>query len=138
MEQGRLDRKKLGNIVFSDEKSLLDLNKITHDAVKAEVLRRLECRPSLAAIDAIGLFEGGLAPLCDVTVAVTAPRKVRIARLMARDGISEDYAKKRIDAQHTDRWFRARCDYVLDNDADLDAFRTKCIAFLRQIGIMEP
>lgn len=135
---GVLDRKMLGNLVFSDKKALRDLNQITHSAVKAEVLRRLEEQPPLAAIDAIGLFEGGLAPLCDVTVAVTAPRKVRIARLMARDGISEDYAKKRIDAQHTDRWFRARCDYVLDNDADLDAFRTKCIAFLRQIGIMEP
>ena len=135
---GVLDRKMLGNLVFSDKKALHDLNQITHSAVKAEVLRRLEEQPPLAAIDAIGLFEGGLAPLCDVTVAVTAPRKVRIARLMARDGISEDYAKKRIDAQHTDRWFRTGCDYVLDNDADLDAFRTKCIAFLRQIGIMEP
>ena len=135
---GVLDRKMLGNLVFSDKKALRDLNQITHSAVKAEVLRRLEEQSPLAAIDAIGLFEGGLAPLCDVTAAVTAPRKVRIARLMARDGISEDYAKKRIDAQHTDRWFRTRCDYVLDNDADLDAFRTKCIAFLRQIGIMEP
>ena len=138
VQAGELDRKKLGNLVFSDKNALLDLNKITHRAVKAEVLRRLEDKPKLAAIDAIGLFEGGLAPLCDVTVAITAPRKVRIARLMARDGISEDYAKKRIAAQHSDRWFRARCDYVLDNDADLEAFRTKCIAFLRQIGIMEP
>ena len=138
VQAGELDRKKLGNLVFSDKKALHDLNQITHSAVKVEVLRLLGEKPPLAAIDAIGLFEGGLAPLCDVTVAITAPRKVRIARLMARDGISEDYAKKRIDAQHTDRWFRTRCDYVLDNDADLESFRTKCIAFLRQIGIMEP
>ena len=138
VQAGELDRKKLGNLVFSDKKALLDLNRITHSAVRAEVLRRLEGKPTLAAIDAIGLFEGGLAPLCDVTAAVTAPRKDRIARLMARDGISEDCAKKRIAAQHTDRWFRARCDYVLVNDTDLETFRTKCIAFLRQIGIMEP
>ena len=138
VQAGELDRKGLGSIVFADKKALQYLNRITHSAVKAEVLRQLETKPALAAIDAIGLFEGGLAPLCDVTVAVTAPKEARIARLMARDGISGDYAKKRIAAQHTERWFRARCDYALDNDADLESFRTKCIAFLRQIGIIEP
>jgi dephospho-CoA kinase len=56
---------------------------------------------------------------------------------MARDGISEEYAKKRIAAQHTEDWFRERCDHVLVNDGDLDAFATKCLAFLRQVAIME-
>ena len=78
VEEGKLNRKKLGGIVFADEQALLDLNAITHSAVKREVLRRLEAKPRLAAIDAIGLFEGGLAELCDVTVAVTAPKEMRI------------------------------------------------------------
>ena len=134
---GMLDRKKLGAIVFADEKALLDLNAITHAAVKREVLRRLETAPALAAIDAIGLFEGGLAQLCDVTVAVTAPEKERIVRLMAREGISEEYAKKRIAAQHSDAWFREKCDHVLKNDGKLDAFATKCLAFLQEMGIMK-
>ena len=134
---GILDRKKLGAIVFADEKALLDLNAITHAAVKREVLRRLETAPALAAIDAIGLFEGGLAQLCDVTVAVTAPEKERIVRLMAREGISEEYAKKRIAAQHSDAWFREKCDHVLKNDGKLDAFATKCLAFLQEMGIMK-
>ena len=136
VENGELQRKKLGSLVFSDENSLLDLNKITHGAVKAEVLRRLESKPALAAIDAIGLFEGGLAELCDVTVAVTAPLEDRVKRLMARDGISEEYAKNRIAAQHTQDWFRERCDYELINDGELDAFATKCLAFLDKLGIM--
>ena len=137
VENGMLDRKKLGGIVFADEKALLDLNAITHAAVKREVLRRLESAPQLAAIDAIGLFEGGLAELCDVTVAVTAPEDVRIARLMAREGISAEYAKKRIAAQHKDDWFREKCDRVLENNGELDAFATKCLAFLRDICIMD-
>ena len=99
VENGVLQRKKLGNLVFSDENALNDLNRITHGAVKAEVVRRLAEKPKLAAIDAIALFEGGLAELCDVTVAVTAPEEARIQRLMARDGISEDYARSRITAQ---------------------------------------
>ena len=136
VEKGTLDRKKLGAIVFADENALLDLNAITHGAVKKEVLRELESNPKLAAIDAIGLFEGGLAELCDVTVAIIAPEKDRIARLMTRDGISEEYAKSRIAAQHTDDWFRAACDHVLENNGKLDAFATKCIAFLHTLGIM--
>lgn len=137
VESGALNRKKLGTIVFADENALLDLNRITHAAVKTEVLRRLEDAPALAAIDAIGLFEGNLAPLCDVTVAVTAPEEARVKRLMLRDGISEDYARSRIRAQHREDWFRERCDYVLSNNGTLDAFATNCLAFLDTIGIMK-
>ena len=136
MEDGILNRKKLGTIVFSDPAALADLNEITHSAVKAEVLRLLAGKPALAAIDAIGLFEGGLAELCDVTVAVTAPEEARIRRLMARDSIPESYARARIAAQKKEDWFRQRCDYVLENDGELDAFATKCVAFLRNMGIM--
>ena len=92
VEDGVLLRKKLGNLVFSHKNALLDLNRIPHAAVKREVLHRLSEKPALAAIDAIALFEGGLAGLCDVTVAVTAPVEDRVRRLMRRDGIPEDYA----------------------------------------------
>ena len=137
VRDGILDRKKLGNIVFSDKKALRDLDQITHSAVKAEVLRRLESAPALAAIDAIALFESGLAELCDVTVAVTAPEEVRVRRLMERDGITEEYARSRIRAQHDPAWFREKCGYVLENDGGLAAFQGKCLAFFRELGIME-
>ena len=137
VENGVLQRKKLGNLVFSDEKALNDLNKITHSAVKAEVLRRLAHKPKLAAIDAIGLFEGGLAELCDVTVAVTAPEEDRIRRLMIRDGIDRDYAKRRIAAQKSAEWFRERCDFCLENNGTQADFQETCLAFLRKLGIMK-
>ena len=137
VENGSLNRKKLGAIVFAESAALLDLNRITHAAVKREVLRRLEAKPALAAIDAIGLFEGGLAELCDITVAVTAPLEIRIQRLMQRDGITEEYARSRVAAQHEEGWFRDRCTYVLENDGTLDAFATKCLAFLDTMGIMK-
>lgn len=138
VQNGHLDRKKLGAIVFTDKYALLQLNAITHSAVKKEVLRQLEPKPGLAAIDAIGLFEGGLAELCDITVAVAAPMEQRIARLMARDGISEEYARSRIAAQHDDSWFRQNCDVTLDNSGDLSEYRKDCLAFLREQGIMNP
>ena len=137
VENGALQRKKLGNLVFSDEKALEDLNAITHGAVKAEVLRRLSEKPRLAAIDAIALFEGGLATLCDITVAVTAPEEARIQRLMVRDGIGRDYAKRRIAAQKSAEWFRERCDYCLENNGTQADFQKTSLAFLRKLGIME-
>lgn len=130
-------RKKLGAIVFADEKALLDLNAITHSAVKREVMRRLENHNGLAAIDAIALFEGGLAELCDVTVAVTAPTEMRVIRLMNRDHISESYARARIAAQHDEAWFRQRCDLILENNSDREAFSELCIAFLKKMNIID-
>ena len=137
VEEGVLQRKKLGTIVFGDPAALADLNKITHGAVKKEVLRLLEEKPALTAIDAIGLFESGLNELCKLTVAVTAPTEARVQWLMVRDGISEAYALARINAQPSAAEFAARCDHVLENNGTKADFQQKCLAFLTQIGIMK-
>ena len=134
---GKLDRKKLGSIVFADKNALLDLNKITHSAVKQEVLKQLTPEPELAAIDAIGLFEGGLAELCRMTIAITAPESDRVSRLRARDGISEDYARARIGAQRLQEEFISLCDHSLHNDGSQALFQEKCLEFLGELGIMK-
>lgn len=134
---GSFDRKKLGSIVFADAQALEDLNTITHSAIRQEVERRLEDAPPLAAIDAIGLFESGLNRLCDLTVAVTAPEEIRVQRLVQRDGISPEYARSRIAAQHSPQWFSSRCDAVLENDGTAEEFRKKSIAFLDSHGIIK-
>ena len=137
VENKELNRKKLASIVFSDEAALLDLNAITHKAVKKEVLRLLETAPKLVAIDAIGLFEGALSELCNTTLAITAPEEVRISRLMARDGITAEQAAARIHAQKKQDWFVEKCDYHLHNDGTMEAFRCKCIALYEKLGIIE-
>ena len=91
---GDLRRKELGAVVFGDQAALADLNAITHRHIVAE-LRRLiaraegEGRPAIA-LDAIALLESGAGELCHVTIAVTAPEEVRVGRVMAREGVSED------------------------------------------------
>lgn len=137
VKDGQLQRKQLGAIVFSDSQALKDLNRITHSAVKEEVIRLLTPSPDLAAIDAIGLFESGLDKLCKLTVAVTAPTDARIARLMKRDNIDRDYALARIRAQLSCEEFSQLCDYTLSNDSTREAFREKCLAFLAELGIMK-
>ena len=137
VDDSGLDRKKLGAIVFSDKAALQDLNRITHSFVHQAILARLAPKPALAAIDAIGLFEGGLAALCDVTVAVTADEETRIARLMAREGISREYALLRIRSQKDPAEFAAMCDHILENNGTKEEFHHKCLAFFRNLGIMK-
>ena len=134
---GQLQRKKLGEIVFSDETALLDLNNITHSAIHDEVLHQLKSAPAHTAIDAVALFESGMDRLCDITVSVLAPADVRLQRLMARDGISAAYAQKRIDAQPPEDWFRSKTTYTLENSGTEADFHSKCLAFLREVGIMD-
>ncbi len=137
VENDQLNRKKLGSIVFNDPDALQDLNRITHSAVKKEVLRQLPPWPALVAIDAIGLFEGGLAALCDTTVAITAPDDQRIARLMEREGISREYAESRIRAQKSNADFSHICSHTLENNTTVDAFRAKCLAFFMDLAIIK-
>lgn len=117
---GTLDRKALGRIVFADENALADLNAITHRYVKEEVewllAQHKASGGSLAAIDAISLFESGLDKLCDFTVAINAPTEARARRIMARENIDYDYAMLRINAQHDNAYFSEKCTYTLTND----------------------
>ena len=137
-KDGAIDRKKLGAIVFGDAEKLELLNRVAQRAVvekTRELLAEYERqgRP-LAAIDAIALLESDLKPLCGATIAVLAPPEVRVRRIMAREGISEDYAWARVRAQKPDAYFQQGCGYVLVNDcADAQAFGARAQALLQQI-----
>ena len=135
VEEGQLQRKKLGAIVFADSRALAALNAITHTAIRRELEVRL-AQGGNVAIDAVALFESGLAEVCDGTVAVVAPVEERVRRLMAREGITESYARSRIAAQPSEDWYRQRCDHVLENSGDLQGFQQDCLAFFAQKGIM--
>ena len=70
-------------------------------------------------------------------MAVTAPEEIRVKRLIARDNIPEEYARNRIAAQPKEDDFAAKCDFTLRNDGTKEAFREKCLAFLREQGIIK-
>lgn len=126
---GKLDRKKLGAIVFADAQKLQQLNAITHPYIRQaarDAFAAYSKRGCLLCIyDAPVLFEGQMETLCDKTCAVLAARNTRIPRIVARDAITEEYAALRIDAQKDDAFYRERCDYVVQNDADLDTLYTQ-------------
>ena len=152
-----LDRKALGARVFADPEGLEKLTGITQPIVAKRVMEEIRSleRPSsvtsvctgdtfhpggrlLAVIDAIGLFESGLGEQCSLTVAVVADPEVRVKRLMARDQVSEDYARARIAAQRPASWYAGQADLVLENNGTEVEFAEQCREiFLRKLFIEE-
>ena len=130
---GSLDRQKLGTLVFSDHAALDRLNTIVYEYLPPELLRRAQGH-TLVGLDAISLMESGLGRLCACTVAVLAPAEDRVRRIMARDGISEDYARLRISAQQPDAFYRERCSHILENNCATPAqFREQARIFFRSM-----
>jgi len=138
-ETGAVDRKRLGSIVFADPDALLDLNRITHKYVGEEVDRREAAAAArgiqAVAIDAIALIESGLGATCETVVSVIAPAEVRVKRIMARDNISEEYARSRVQAQKPDSFYREHSDLVLENDGSVgpEVFTQRALEQLKTI-----
>ena len=132
---GTLDRQRLGTVVFSDPAALDTLNRIIYARLPRELLRRMdESSAPVVGIDAINLVESGLCRLCRRTVAVLAPSEQRVRRIMARDGIPEEYARLRVQAQKDDAFYRTHCTDTLFNDcADAAAFEDAAYAALHRI-----
>ena len=134
---GKLDRRALGRIVFADAEKLALLNRITHRYVMDETERRLRAfamRGGLvAAIDAVELISAGMAERCDAVVGVLADEEIRVARIMARDGIGREAALARIRSQKPDSYYQTNCTHLLFNNADREGFAAACRQLYKEI-----
>lgn len=113
---GVLDRAYLAGIVFADPQALADLNALVHPVVMRDFdawAARQE--GSYVILESAILFEAGLEGCVDKTVAVLAPRELRIERTCRRDGCGADQVVRRIAAQLDDDALSARADYVVVN-----------------------
>ena len=138
---GTLCRPALSRIVFSDMTRVKQeqLNKITHKYVLNRTREILSehanagCRASL--VDAPLLYESGFDTECDAVIAVLAPEAVRKARIMARDGLSEERAVARLNMQKADDFYRSRARYVIINDGDMDALMSQVRDVASSLGV---
>lgn len=126
---GRIDRRALAAIVFSDPAELLRLEEMSHPAVRVQIMAQVDeaAQRGVGAIviDAIKLFEGGLADHCDEVWVVTCDPAQQLARLMARNGFDEAEARRRIDAQPPQSEKVARADVVINNSGAIEATRAR-------------
>ena len=126
---GRIDRRALAGIVFSDPAELQRLEEMTHPAVRVRIMAQVAEAATRGVktivIDAIKLYEGGLADHCDETWVVTCDPAQQLARLMARNGFDEAEARRRIAAQPPQAEKVARADVVIDNSGTPEATRAQ-------------
>lgn len=120
LENGQLNRERLGQIIFSDPVARQDLNGIMHPAIgelAVERLRQLKKKPGIPLVvyEAPLLFEAGAEGRVDKVLVVKIDPQVQLQRLMQRDELDETSARQRIDAQMLQEEKLARADYVIDN-----------------------
>lgn len=132
---GRVDRRVLAEIVFSDKTRLEDLNRISHKKIYELVCQSLERNRDrdLVVIDAALLLEAKFDSLADKLVLVYCNEKVQLDRLMKRDSISSEDALKRIRSQMSQEDKKKMVDYLIDNSGDLEVLENEVEKLIKEI-----
>ena len=116
-EDGRIDRRALGQIVFNDPAALRDLEAMLHPAVRTEVADRINRSDArIVLIEAIKLLEGELAQACHQIWVTRCQRQRQLQRLMICRGLDAEGAAMRIKAQPPQEEKVALADVVIDTD----------------------
>lgn len=136
-ENGELDRKALGKLVFSSKEKLELLNATVLPLV-IEKMQKIandyeKNGAKLLVIDAPTLFEAGYDKSCDITVSILAPENIRVERISERDEISIDDAVLRTNAQKDDSFYYERSDRIIINDSTEDSLKEKANALICEL-----
>lgn len=134
---GTLNRKALGQIVFSDSEQLSLLNSVMEPLIREEISRRLnqENNADLVVLDAPLLIEQHYDKICDFIMTIDVPKKIQLERLIERDKLSEDEAKSRIESQLSSRERNGFADVVIDSSGTVEQTRKQVIKWLKTINV---
>lgn len=120
-ENGAISRAKIGKIVFSDQDKLEELENILHPAVIKKIEEFFDEKRSedivIASVPL--LFEIDIQPMFDKTILVCADKKIRLQRLMNRNGYSLEHALERINSQISQEEKRNIADFIIENNNDI-------------------
>jgi len=128
VKNGKVDRKALGSIVFSDQAKRKDLEALLHPLIYKEIeylSKKLDSIQKPYIVDIPLFFEGGRYPIKKAIVVYT-PKELQLKRAILRDGYSEEGALKRIAAQMDIEQKRELATYVIDNSGDREALKREC------------
>jgi len=138
-EDGTLNRKALGQIVFNDEAKRKKLNEIIHPAIRKEMLKKrdhlVEQGEQCVVLDIPLLYESGLTHFVDKVIVVFTDPDVQLKRIMARDNSTEQEAKSRINSQIPVAEKAKKADAVIDNNGTKESSRKQLETILSKWGI---
>ena len=134
---GNLNRRKLGESVFTDKAKLKKLNDIMFpyiiNNIKDKIAEAKEAADGIILLDAPTLFESGCDKFCDKVISVIGSQDVRCHRIIERDGLSEEEAMHRITAQHSDAFYTERSWMVLQNNSDVEDLKQQADHMLDEL-----
>ncbi len=131
-----VDRKTLGKLVFDDSKKLKQLNSITHKKINELIDNRIETSCSdIVVVDAALLFETGMQGKFDKVITVYCDERVQLERVIQRDNLSCEDAKKRIDSQLSQNVKVSKSDFSIDNSGGIDELNKSIENLMEQIKI---
>jgi dephospho-CoA kinase len=132
---GRLDRTRLGGMIFRDPAARARLNSITHPRIQERLQQEVEVRrlrEGVLILDIPLLYETGRADLVEAVIVVWVDRVTQLRRLIERAGLTANEAAQRLAAQMSLDEKRARADYVIDNTGSLDTTRQQVQEIVRR------
>lgn len=119
LPSGALDRRLLGSRAFSSRSGTKTLNSITHPVITelmfSDIKKAAADGFDTAVIDAAALIESGVSERCDIVAVVSAPRELRLERVIARDGLTPADALRRINAQKSEEYYERFADIIIRN-----------------------
>lgn len=131
LEEGKLNRKKLAKIVFSNNQEKEKLDRITQKYVVANIKEQIKSYRKqgmvIIVIDVPLLFESGLNQECTITVGVIAQKDKKLERICKRDNITIEEAELRLNSQPNDEYYRNNCDYIIENNTIENEITQKAI-----------
>ena len=118
VDNNEIDRKKLGDIVFADKGELEKLNQIIHPKLRADFVKWVENHQQSPYVlqEAAILFENGFDKMMDETICVSAPKELRLQRVMSRDHAQEKEVLARMKSQWSDKKKENLADYIIVNN----------------------
>lgn len=137
---GKLNRSKLGELVFVDSNQLAKLNSILHPLIKKELRKQIEVLKfngeTKILLEVPLLFETGIESLCDYTITLEVERKTQIERLQQRNGFSRKHAIDRIESQSSPDFRKNKADLVIENAENVESSKQQVIKYFEKIGMM--
>ncbi|MGN1081291.1 MAG: dephospho-CoA kinase, partial [Acutalibacteraceae bacterium] len=124
-QDGTLNRSKLAAIAFSSPELTRRLNDTIHPIIIMEIRKRIRdlarSGAKICILDAALLFESSCHVLCNDAVSVIADDDVRLKRIISRDSISEEAARRRMSAQHDNSFYINHSNHIITNNGDFFA-----------------
>ncbi len=133
-QDGSLNRRALGNIVFNDDEKLILLNNLTHPKIKQKILSKVEEYKNqgekIVVIDAALLIEDDYIPYIQKLILITCRKEIQINRIIARDNCTKEEAISRINSQMSQEEKVKFADYIIDNSNSFEELQKKVLEII--------